>query len=63
MSYLLMNLDDSDMTIKESRKLSNILKSRKVIKEQNNIEFGQMVLTLPEPVATEKETETTDKRN
>tara|TARA_R110002020_G_scaffold59414_4_gene162005 strand:+ start:17897 stop:19825 length:1929 start_codon:yes stop_codon:yes gene_type:complete len=53
-------LDDSDMTIKESRKLSNILKSRKVIKEQNNIEFGQMVLTLPEPVATEKETETTD---
>jgi len=55
-------LDDSDMTIKESRKLSNILKRRKIIKEQNSIEFGQMVLNLPEPVATEKETETvTDK--
>lgn len=51
-------LDDSDMTIKESRKLSNILKRRKVIKEQNTIEFGQMVLDLPEPVATETETGT-----
>ena len=51
------NLDDSDMTIKESRKLSNILKSRKVISEQNTVDFGDMVLNLPEPVGSEKETE------
>ena len=53
-------LDDSDMAIVESRKLSDILKeTRNVIKEQNTIEFGQMVLTLPEPVASDTETETT----
>lgn len=51
--------DDLDMEIKESRKLSNILKDRKLIKEQNSIEFGQMVLDLPEPVASDTETETT----
>ena len=51
--------DDSGMDISESRKLSSILKSKKVLKEQNSVNFGDMVLDLPEPSkATETETET-----